>query len=359
MIGRLLRACLIQILLLASSLACADTPRAWAYQAWWMPDSWRTAPIDRLERLLFFELKVSPSGAIGQRHGWPEQWQELRATLRQKNVPLDLTLTLFGVKAFEALFSSPRATQRLLEEAYDLATHVDVAGLQLDVEVYDPVRPATLAAYRRFLQALAHKLHHLQPQRQLSVFFPLGGASTLYDAPSLAVTDRVVMQAYDAHWTGSGQAGPVAPLTGQEAVTWEKGLAAARALGVPPHRVAMSFPLYGYEWRVEGPTLRAATKRQGTTTTFAPVPAAHLPDIRVNIQDRVLQHGAQHDKDSGSSYYQFRNAEGHYVEGWFEDWWSLKRKAEFIRREGLAGMAFFILGYDSNALVDYYLNGTP
>lgn len=359
MIARILCTLTLPVLLLWHDPTNAESPRAWAYLAWWMPDSWHTAPLEKLERILFFELNVAPSGQVVERHGWPDQWRDLREVARRNDLALDLTLTLFGPKAFVAVFSSTSATQKLLEEAAALAGHPDVGGLHLDFEVYEDVPPATLAAYRRFVRSLAHRLHALTPRRQVSVFFPLGATSDLYDSATLALIDNVVMQGYDAHWKGSARAGPVAPLTGEEAVTWEKGVAKGVSLGVPRSRLLMAFPFYGYEWRVEGPSSRAATRGQGMTTTFAPVPAALLPDIRINVQDRVMQYGARHDPLSGTAYYQFKTAEGQYFEGWFEDWWSLKRKAAFVRREQLGGVAFFILGYDNNALLHYYLAGAP
>jgi spore germination protein YaaH len=323
--------------------------------AWWLPDSWRTAPIGQLDRLLFFELKVTAAGEVSERHGWPDNWQELRAAAKQGKVPLDLTLTLFDPKAFEALFASDAATRRLLDELSQLASHEDVAGLQIDFEVYEPLKPVTLSSFNSFIRTLSERLHNLQPARTLSVFFPMGGASTLYDTDSLKSIDHVVIQGYDSHWTGSKHAGPVAPLSGNDALTWEKVLVKASELGAPRDRLLFSFPLYGYEWPVQGPKARSATAGEGMITSFAPIPEKLLPAIRTNVRDRVQQHGAYHDPVSGSAYYHFKASNGQYIEGWFEDWWTLQRKLAFVRREGLAGMAFFILGYDHHELLHYYL----
>ena len=84
----------------AAPAAAAAQPAAWAYIGWWLPDSWRSAPLDRLDRLLFFELKVGANGAITQRHGWPEKWGELRSAARQRALPLDLTLTVLDATTF-------------------------------------------------------------------------------------------------------------------------------------------------------------------------------------------------------------------------------------------------------------------
>jgi spore germination protein len=333
--------------------------QAWAYLGWWMPDSWRSAPLDRLDRLLFFELKVGANGAIGDRRGWPEQWGELRAAARQRALPLDLTLTVLDVSTFEKLFDSRQASARLLDEATALARHPDVAGLQVDMEVYTALRPATIASFQRFVQQLNARLKRLAPARSLSVFFPIGTSTPYYDRATLAQVDHVVLQGYDAHWPDSPRAGPLAPLAGPEAVTWDKALAAGLALGVPTQKLLLSFPLYGYEWPVADARARSASVGPAATTSFAPLPPGLVPAIKANARERARRHGVQHDLPSASASYRFRNAEGGHVEGWFEDQWSLERKGAWIKRKQAGGMAFFLLGYDDAALVRHYLRERP
>ncbi len=81
----------------------AAQPKAWAYLGWWLPDSWRKAPLSELDRLLFFDLKVNANGKIIERNGWPEKWVDLRIAVKQNKTPLDLTLTLFDSSSFDQL----------------------------------------------------------------------------------------------------------------------------------------------------------------------------------------------------------------------------------------------------------------
>lgn len=355
MIFRRLSVGLFLTLLLCHASVPAETPKAWGYLGWWLPESWRSVPLGQLDRLLFFEMKVAPDGAIAERNGWPERWTDLRLAAHQNNTPLDLVLTLFEPATFNAIFTSSPATQRLLDEASLLASQPGVAGLQLDFEVYSQALPTAIEGYRIFVGALSKRLREQLPNRNLSVFFPQGGESTLYDAATLAFADQVVLQGYDTHWLHSKNAGPVAPLSGIDAITWEKSVALGLSLGVPRERLLLSFPLFGYEWPVKGRKLRSPTRGKGVPTSFAPVPGSPPHDIEINVQDRVRQYGATHDAVSGSSYYQFKEKDGQFVEGWFEDWWSLGRKTDYLLNQQLGGIAFFLLGYDDNQLVDYFL----
>lgn len=336
-------------------LALADAPKAWGYVGWWLPDGWRSVALNEIDRLLFVEIKVDGNGKITNRNGWPEKWAELRSAAQRHKTPIDLTLTLEEPSNFDSLFSSPEATRRLIEEAMGLANQVGVAGLQLDFEIYTRAQPLALERYRSFVGQLARRLHQMSPPSNLSVFFPMGGESVLYDATSLAQLDHVMLQGYDAHWTGSSTAGPVAPLVGNEFATWTKAVAQAVALGVPKQRLLLGFPLFGYEWPVQGPTLRSPTVGKGTSTSFVPLAEGVLPDWKVNIEERVKQYGATHEPMTGSAHYQFKTENGQFFEGWFEDWWGLARKSDYLINEKLGGIAFFLLGYDNGQLVDYFL----
>lgn len=341
---------------LALSTACSaqSSPplRSWGYVAWWLPDGWRQVDIVAMERLLFFEARVAPDGSIEDTHGWPEQWAPLVAAAQVANTPIDVTVTLLDTKTFRTVFGQDASMQKLLAQTLALAAKDATHGIQLDVEVYDDIDDILWERYQRWVQALAQSLRMLQPARQLSVFFPLGGKRPLYGPATAAVLDHVVMQGYDAHWKESPRAGPVAPLDGPYAVTWKAGLRMLDQLGIPRAKTLMGFPLYGYEWRV-APACCGASKvlGKGISTTFATQPAALLEQFPVSVEQRVAHAGATLDPRSASSFYRFRDPAGQWWEGWFEDWWSLRKKSQFLRQEGLRGVAFFLLGYDAGQLV--------
>lgn len=355
MTRRWLRICLALTLTLCPPYGVSQHLQALGYIGWWLPQSWKSVPIQALDRLFFFELKVDATGTVSERHGWPEQWGELQDAATRHQVPLDLTLTLFDSDTFNQLFSSVQAMQKLLAECTELAQPQFVSGLHMDFELYGGASAQAIGNYRTFLSKLSEHLRRLSPGRNLSVFLPPQTDNALYDAPTLNLMDFVVSQSYDAHYVGSKTAGPVAPLDGPDALTWKTAAAQAIALGVSRDRLFLTFPLYGYEWFVKGNKLRSATQSPGKTTTFSAISEEILPNIQVNVTQRVRLYGAFHDPASGSSYYQFKDEQGQWVEGWFEDWWSLGRKIDFLKTERLGGVAFFLLSYDRGELLDYYL----
>lgn len=347
--------CLVLLLALWHLSAASQPLKAFAYLGWWMPQSWRSVPLEQLDRLFFFELKVAATGEIVDRHGWPEDWGDLQTAADQNGIPIDLTLTLFESSDFNTLFSTDEAANRFQKNCLELAAFSAVSGLQLDFEIYNGATKEAIERFRRVLQSLSKGLHELRPSRQLSVFVPVKSETPLYDSATLKLMNTVVLQSYDTHYRSSAHAGPVAPLQGADVLTWKSAVVDGFSLGVRPDQMVLTFPFYGYEWLVEDTKIRSKTLKSGVTTTFAAVPLEQLPDIDINVTERATRFGAQHDPASGSSYYKFKNEQGQWVEGWFEDWWSLGRKFDFLTQEKLSGVAFFILGYDKGELLNYYL----
>lgn len=352
---RIMMQALICLAMALSVSANAAKLQAWGYQAYWMPEGWRSAHIEQLDRILFFELKIDANGDVVERNGWPEQWQALRSDAKAHHVPLDLTLTLFNATTFESLFSSRRATDHLLAVAVGLAKHDDVAGLHLDVELYDRIPPATLAHYQEFVRDLSDRLRQLPTPRTLSVFFPMGGVSPLYDASTLQKVRQVVVQGYDAHSSDSQFAGPVAPLGGDDEITWIKAVAQVHALGVASDRMILGFPLFGYEWRVRNKKSRSQTIGSGVPISFAPLPADVQSEITGHAQTGAKRRATRHDAQSASAFYRTTDRHGQLIEGWFEDHYSLIQKTNYLRQQRLGGIAFFALGYDDGQLVNYFL----
>lgn len=330
--------------------------RVWGYVAWWMKDEWKSMTLAHFERLVFIQVKVGPDGMLQDRHGWPENWVDLQQSAQRHKVPLDVALTVFDAPTFNGVFGSPEATQRLMNEALKLVQADGLAGLHLDVEVNQDLDVQAVNGFRGFVAELGQRLRRWSPRKQISVFLPFGDYLRIYDAATLGHVDRVVLQGYDAHYLDSPVAGPVSPLEGMDTVNWAKMLAAADALKVARSKMIMGFPLYGYEWTVPSCMPRGDHQGKGEVTTLLPA----RPDLNLgiahNAQERVAKYGARVEPVSNSLYYLFVGDSGMCTVGWFEDWWSLQVKADWIVKQNLGGIAFFPLGYDRGVLVETLLS---
>jgi spore germination protein YaaH len=336
----------------AAATAFAQSYQISGYLGWWMPESWRQLPLQDMDRLMFFELEVQPDGQVTERRGWPQDWHALIQASVATGLPIDLTLTLFNPQLFNKLFESDASTAQFLRTCADLTEGSEASGIQLDFEFDgNEVSAQALDGFRGFLQALAQQFKNHKPAKTLSAFFQPLSKTNLYDADSLALMDYVAVQGYDVHHRQSTEAGPIAPLKGTDVLTWESALTKSLNAGLKNSQIYFTFPLYGYEWPVKSAQPRSKTRGAAAITSFAPISEYRLPEIQVSVMQRVQSYGATTDPASGSSFYTFKSSNGQWMQGWFEDWWSLSQKLTFITQQQTAGVAFFLLGYDRSYLI--------
>lgn len=341
-------------------LTPASTPEPFVagYHPWWAssPRAWADYPFDVLDRLYVFEIEVGEDGEIHDPHGWPDAWRPLVTRALEAGVDVALTLTLHdpppgdpgaseaGPGAFETLFSDPARSARLVDRVARLiASSPEVGGLHLDIEVFRPVRPAARDGYTAFVVTLDRRLAGAAPGVALSVFALATDPHDAYDERTLAAAaDYLVVQGYDLHHRRGSRAGPVAPPTGWGDLNLEAVVARYRSLGVPPGRMVLGLPLYGYEWPVVGEASGAATRGEGITVPLAD-PGGALPGAPT-ARERAAELPVRRDPETRVPWYAFRTDAG-WVQGWFDDAESLEAKYRWVRARGLAGVALFPLAY--------------
>ncbi|MFI1171084.1 glycosyl hydrolase family 18 protein [Streptomyces melanogenes] len=123
-------------------------------------------------------------------------------------------------------------------------------GLDIDYESIAPTGdagyPAVRANYATFITELCERLHALAKQCVSTVSPQTATTGRIWDYATIGrAADRVRIMAYDRHWSG-GDPGPLA------GVDWyEEILRRATAL-IPPARIEMALPAYGWDWPAGG-----------------------------------------------------------------------------------------------------------
>ena len=263
----------------------ADRLLAFGYVVWWAGDSWKQQPLSTLDRLMFGDFAVGADGQVANRHGWPGQWAELRAEVRRLGVPLDVSYSILEPAVFNAVFGSAENQRRLMNDMLATVRDTSISGLHLDVEIVAPVAPQARANYHAFVRQLVQAVRQMPTRKLVSAFLTFGADQYLYDGPTAQLFDHAILQGYDAHWKDGLNAGPVAPLTGPDLITWESMRAMALRLGLQNHRVILSFPMYGYEWEVEPCLPRGKRVAEGSITTFAAASSRSASFSRLTISE--------------------------------------------------------------------------
>ena len=140
---------------------------------------------------------------------------------------------------------------RTVDELVALAVDLGVDGINVDIELLDPV---DRTAYGEFLTALGATLRAEIEDAQLSVASEAGerGIGNAATAAAAGV-DRLFLMGYDYHWGGSppGASAPVDRFDGIPTLRWTIGRYVEA--GVPRDRILLGLPLYGMTWRTIGP----------------------------------------------------------------------------------------------------------
>ena len=321
------------------------------YHPYWTGDSWRAYPWDALDEVYYFEIEVGADGGLADAHGWPELGGLLLERARAEGARVVPTISLHDAAAFSALFTQPERVARLVEELIVLVSATPgLGGLHLDFEVFEPVALSARDGYTAFATRLDRRMAETDPSLSLSAFALAFDDDDVYNERALAeTTDFLVVQGYDFHSRSDARAGPVAALAGWGRLNWQEVLDRFLGFGVPARKIVMAVPLYGYQWPVATDALGAETRAEAVEIPLAPADGV-VPEL-ARAFDQAARYGVRRDPTSGSPYYAFQDTTG-WHQGWFEDAESLRAKYQFVRENGLGGVALFPLAYGNAALWD-------
>jgi spore germination protein YaaH len=302
-----------------------------------------------LDVLYVFEIEVGAEGTVIDPHGWPDRWSALSAVAADAGVRVTPRVSMHDPLACEELCDDHVRSVRLFATVEGLVRQdATGSGVHLDLEVLQPVRPGARDGFVAFVAGLRNRLEMLNPTLTLSIFVPAFDDADVYNERALGqLADFLVVQGYDLHSAGEETTGPVAGLRGWGHLNWDAVVDRFIGFGVPPRKIVMSIPLFGYEWPSESDRPGARPRGRATTIPLL-APDDVLPELP-RAFDQAARHGVRRDEVSGTPYYAFQDESG-WRQGWFEDAESLEAKYRFVRERGLGGVAIFPLAYGDPAL---------
>lgn len=216
--------------------------------------------------------------------------------------------------------TSEGARRNALNNLLNLVRQYQYPGLNLDIEYLPPGYKEPLT---QFVQELCKLLAEEKKQLYVCVYpqvaFP-ESRSGLHDYQGLAAaSDGLILMAYDHHRPGT-RPGPVA------ALPWVETNIQNALKVVPPEKLWLGIPGYGYQWR-------------GQAKTGA------IPAWKAEADAREQKIAVQWDLVSQTPYFaQGANGSGGVV--WYEDKRSAREKIKLARKYKLKGVALWRLGYE-------------
>ena len=255
--------------------------------------------------------------------------------LRSRGIKVlpSVTETL-AAPAMAALLRDPVRRASHVATLVDLVTAHGYDGVDLDYETMNSGGTAAdKAAVRTGFVALARELGAaLDAQgRLLSITVgPRRSAGdpnwSVFDYAGLAPSaDRFRIMTYDYHWR-NGRAGPVAPLP------WVTTVLAYAATVVPPGKIDVGVPLYGYDWPVDP----AQPDGYGTATSVTYQQAEALRAQYAAVR--------QYSATDAAPWFRYTAANGVRHVVWYNDVDATKAKMTLVSGRGLHGLAFWAVG---------------
>lgn len=294
---------------------------------------------DYLSQVSLFSVPVQPDGSLGV----------LRDSAAfdaavQGGVDPILVITNFQGPTFDPelarqLLDDAEIRARLIEAVMERLRARPYVGLDVD---FENLYPEDRQLYTDFITELGAKV------RGAGYTFSIAMAPKAADRPNDAwvgffdyaalapLVDYFVLMTYEWGWIGSRPMA-IAPINQVRRV-----LEYATSL-IPPEKILMGVPLYGYDWE--------------------------LPDTPQNMATQIGPHAAmalaankgvviRWDDPSQSPYFRYWNDQGAEHEIWFEDAKSVMAKYHLAREFGVRGISYWVLGdpFPANwpVLKDYF-----
>ncbi len=304
-----------------------------------------------LTEMTYFGLTVAPDGTIQKftRPGEAEPgWYALTSGKFVPPADLTASLTIFSASpaVIDELISDPTGhAAALAAELGPLLEQYGFSGLNLDLE---NMRPASESARRNFTAFVSQLKNNLSQPITLDASPTDLIKTRLIDLAAVGpLVDKVILMTYDCHFSGSLVTGPVAPLGGAGTESeFDTETAIQKALEIlPPDKIILGVPLYGYEWE----TLTANRR------------AAVLPGSGVVASNRRVEEflhqcascSAQLETAAAEPYLVYLDQQTHtYHQIFYPDQPAMQTKVNLAQKYRLAGLALWALGYEGGSILD-------
>jgi spore germination protein len=226
----------------------------------------------------------------------------------------------------ETILHDPLLVQRHITAIVTLIREERFAGIDID---YEDLTSADRKVFSDFIARLADALHAEDRILTVDVFAKesdqgYGERNRAQDYRALGrAADQVRLMAYDFHWQ-SGPAGPIAP------ATWVRDVLAYAVGEIPPHKIVLGVPTYGYGW--VGIDVRLVSWLQAYELSR---------DLGVPVR---------WDAAAESPWITFRDDQGRPHTIWFENTYSIRSKLELAHEYGIGGVFLWLVGDEDDGL---------
>ncbi len=315
-----------------------------------------------LTTLAYFSLSVNEDGTI-QKFTNPGETEPGYLSLTRgkadpffanaKNNDIKLSLVIFGAddEKIASLLEDPeKSAENLMNDITPMMEERGFTDLNLDIEQVGNASPSAKMKYTQFVKKVSDILK-VKKDRTLSICVYASSfikETNLVDIKNIEpLVDKFIVMAYDYHFIGSNVTGAVAPGEGGGTISEFDVLTSVKSglTIVPPEKIILGIPLYGYEWETIRDTSRSATI-PGTGMTIS---NRRAEELLINCATC----SAVFDEMDKENYIIYKNNEtGNFHQVFFPDTKSTEYKIQLAKDYKLGGLALWALGYEGKTILE-------
>lgn len=334
--------------------------KVYGFLPYWKLNKTEYIQLDKLTDIAYFALNINADGTIrkysddGTLDPGYNQWvnnkelDALIANAKLHDVNFALTVISHDDDISDSFLDCETCWETATEEIIAELETKNITDINLDFEYVGYPEPDKTEKYTRFVALINNALDSKFGNASVTVstFADSSIKPRITNPEELAlVTDQLFVMAYDFHYPNSDRAGPVAPINRDPAFTSYDINTMLRDYlkTIPPNKLILGVPYYGYNWIVEEPTAFAVRMPGNDYIGYT------ISETYEGLMDRILetQPNVQWDTVAKVPYFTYiSESTGHYRVVYFENTDSLKAKYELAKTYQLGGVGIWALGYD-------------
>ncbi|MCF7839998.1 MAG: hypothetical protein K9N22_04400, partial [Candidatus Marinimicrobia bacterium] len=219
------------------------------YHPYWNGTAYTNYNYNLLTHLAYFGVEMNSQGQITNSHSWPVT--SLINLAHSNGVKVILTVTLFDNAGIGTLLGNSTYRQTAIDNLISKVIEGNADGVNID---FESVPSGSEANFNTFIHDLTEAFHEQIPGSETSIAMPSVDWWNSYDYDYLSQNcDGLMIMAYAYYWSGSSQAGPVAPLYSGGMANYNIDRTVNDYLaetGGDGSNIFLGLPWYGYNWPV-------------------------------------------------------------------------------------------------------------
>ena len=320
----------------ATSASCTLNKKVYGWHPYWVGSVYNNYDWSMLSDFCYFDYSVSPT--TGNNTNGSFAWATSAAVTAAKtnSVAIHFCATLFS--SHSTFWGSTTAQQTFITNAINLLNSRGGNGINID---FEGMGASDKTPFTTFMTNLCNQVHAANANYKVSMALYAVDWGGTFDMPALNnVVDQFIIMGYDYYYSGSGTAGPEAPLynfqTGYNQ-TLSKSVTYYLNKGASKNKLLLGLPWYGREWETA-----ASTAPSSTTGGFTSSRTYNYVRNNAATYSAANKHW---ENNSFNPYFSYQSS-GNWRQCWIDDVYSFGRKFDLVNQRGIGGIGIWALGYD-------------